>query len=331
MSHKPRFLFTTAVPGAAADMLRKIGEVDVADSLTHAQLVDAAHSGEYDVIITQLDNQVDAEVLEGSTLKGVANYAVGFNNIDVKKATELGIYVGNTPDVLSDATANIAFLLLLGAARRAHEGERLVRSGGFTGFTPDLLLGADVSGTRLGIAGFGRIGKAMARRALGFGMEVVFVQRPPKDREVSEAELGDLAGKVTQVNWEELLETSDHISLHVPLTAQTKHLIGAKELAAMKDTAVLINTARGPVVDEAALVAALHEGTIFAAGLDVYENEPTLAEGLAELDNVFVLPHIGSAEWATRGRMGEMCAENAIAMASGKVPPFPVNPEVGDK
>ncbi len=327
----PRFLFTSPVPGKAEEMLRKVGDVEVANGLDHAQLVEAAHSGNYDVFITQLDNPIDAEVLEGSSLKGVANYAVGFNNIDVDTATKLGISVGNTPDVLSDATANIAMLLLLGAARRAHEGERLIRSGEFRGIEPHLLLGADVSGTRLGIAGFGRIGKAMARRALGFGMEVVFVQRPPQDREVSDEELGDLAGKVTQVSWDELVETSDHISLHVPLTPDTKHLIGAAELTRMKDTAVLVNTARGPVVDETALVEALTNGTIEAAGLDVFENEPQLAPGLADLDNAFLLPHVGSAEWATRGRMGEMCAENAIAMVNGDVPPFAVNPEVAGK
>lgn len=324
-----RFLFTAPVPGTAADTLRKVGDVEVADGLSHSELMEAAHSGKYDVFITHLNNQINVEVLEGSSLKGVANFGVGFNNIDVETATKLGIYVGNTPDVLSDATANIAMLLLLGAARRGYEAQQFVRAGKFEGIKADLMLGADITGTRLGIAGFGRIGKAMARRALGFGMEVVFVQRPPKDREVSTDELGDLAGKVTQVSWDELLETSDHISLHVPLTPDTKHLIGAAELARMKNTAVLVNTARGPVVDETALVEALKNGDIEAAGLDVYENEPKLAAGLAELNNAYLLPHIGSAERATRGRMGEMCAANAIAMAKGEVPPFPVNPEVG--
>lgn len=324
----PSFLFTAPLPGPAVQMLQEVGEVEVARGLSPEQLKIAAHSGRYDVLITQLSDQVNADVLKGSTLKGIANFGVGFNNIDVATATSNGIFVGNTPDVLSDATANIAMLLLLGAARRAHEGEQMVRSGQFQGLTPDLLLSADITGTRLGIAGFGRIGKAMARRALGFGMEVVFVQRPPRDRPVHDDELGDLAGKATQVSWDELLETSDHISLHVPLTPDTTHLIGARELARMKPTAVLVNTARGPVIDEKALVEALRHGTIEAAGLDVYENEPALADGLAQLPNTFLLPHIGSAERATRARMGKMCAQNAMAMARGELPPYPVNPDV---
>lgn len=308
-------------------MLRHAGDVEIGNGFTAEDLKEAAHSGRYDVLITQLSDKVTADVLNGSKLKGVANFGVGFNNIDVEAATANGIFVGNTPDVLSDASANIAMLLLLAAARRAHEGEELVRSGQFKGLTPELLLGADITGTRLGIAGLGRIGKAMARRALGFGLEVVFVQRPPRDRPVNDDELGDLAGRIKQVSWDELLETSDHISLHVPLTPDTTHLIGAEELGRMKSTAVLVNTARGPVIDEAALVTALREGTIAAAGLDVYENEPALAPGLADLPNTFLLPHIGSAEFGTRARMGEMCAENAIAMAKGEVPPYPVNPE----
>ncbi|ROZ62338.1 D-glycerate dehydrogenase [Kocuria soli] len=323
----PSFLFTAPLPGPAEDMLRQAGDVEIGNGFTAEDLKEAAHSGRYDVLITQLSDKVTADVLNGSKLKGVANFGVGFNNIDVEAATANGIFVGNTPDVLSDASANIAMLLLLAAARRAHEGEELVRSGQFKGLTPELLLGADITGTRLGIAGLGRIGKAMARRALGFGLEVVFVQRPPRDRPVNDDELGDLAGRIKQVSWDELLETSDHISLHVPLTPDTTHLIGAEELGRMKSTAVLVNTARGPVIDEAALVTALREGTIAAAGLDVYENEPALAPGLADLPNTFLLPHIGSAEFGTRARMGEMCAENAIAMAKGEVPPYPVNPE----
>ncbi|KAA9393301.1 D-glycerate dehydrogenase [Kocuria coralli] len=324
----PSFLFTAPLPGPAEEMLREVGEVEIAHGYGPEELKEVAASGRYDVLITQLSDQITADVLDGAKIKGVANFGVGYNNIDVDSATANGIFVGNTPDVLSDASANTAMLLLLAAARRAHEGERLVRSGQFQGMTPELLLGADITGTRLGIAGLGRIGKAMARRALGFGMEVVFVQRPPHDREVSDDELGDLAGKVEQVSWDELLETSDHISLHVPLTPDTKHLIGADELVRMKSTAILVNTARGPVVDEQALVTALRNGTIEAAGLDVFENEPDLADGLAELPNTFLLPHIGSAERSTRARMGEMCAENALAMARGGVPPYPVNREV---
>lgn len=321
------FLCTFNVPGPAVEMLREAGEVEVSTDLSREDFVAAVTGGKYDVIIQQLSDVVDADLLEHAAVKGFANFGVGFNNFDVAAATEQGVLIGNTPDVLSDATANTGILLLLGAARRAYEAQQLVREGEFQGIRPDEYLGEDITGTRLGIVGLGRIGKAMARRALGFGMEVVFVQRAPEDREVSQEELGDLAGKVTQVPFQELLETSDHISLHVPLSEDTRHLIGAQELQSMKPNAVLVNTARGAVIDEAALVAALSDGTIAAAGLDVYENEPQLAPGLIDLPNAYLLPHIGSAEKSTRARMGEMCAENAIAISRGEVPPYAVNPE----
>lgn len=323
----PSFLCTFNVPGPALEMLREAGEVEVIDGISTEDFEAAVTSGTYDVIVQQLSQKVDAELMAQAKVKGFANFGVGFNNFDVDAATEHGLLIGNTPDVLSDATANTAMLLLLGAARRAYEAQQLVREGRFQGISPDEYLGEDITGTRLGIVGLGRIGKAMAHRALGFGMEVVFVQRAPQDREVSQEELGELAGRVTQVPFQELLETSDHISLHVPLSEDTQHLIGAQQLRAMKPTAVLVNTARGAVVDEAALVAALREGTIAAAGLDVYEDEPQLAPGLVDLLNAYLLPHIGSAEKSTRARMGEMCAENAIAIARGGLPPYAVNPQ----
>jgi glyoxylate reductase len=325
----PKFLCTFAVPGPAEDMLRESGELEVIEGISPEDFDAAISGGEYDAVIQQLSQQVDADLMSRAKVKGFANFGVGFNNFDVDAATERGLLIGNTPDVVSDPTANIAMLLLLGAARRAYEMQQLVRDSGgrFQPLAPNEMLSEDISGTRLGIVGLGRIGKAMARRALGFGMEVVFVQRAPEDREVSDDELGDLAGKVTQVPFQELLETSDHISLHVPLTEGTKHLIGQEELAAMKPTAVLVNTARGPVVDEKALVAALQDGEISAAGLDVFENEPVLEPGLIDLPNAYLLPHIGSAEKSARARMGEMCAENAIAIAAGEVPPYAVNPE----
>lgn len=323
----PSFLCTFNVPGPALEMLREAGEVEVIDGISTEDFEAAVTSGTYDVIVQQLSQKVDSELMAQAKVKGFANFGVGFNNFDVDAATEHGLLIGNTPDVLSDATANTAMLLLLGAARRAYEAQQLVREGRFQGISPDEYLGEDITRTRLGIVGLGRIGKAMAHRALGFGMEVVFVQRAPQDREVSQEELGELAGRVTQVPFQELLETSDHISLHVPLSEDTQHLIGAQQLRAMKPTAVLVNTARGAVVDEAALVAALREGTIAAAGLDVYEDEPQLAPGLVDLLNAYLLPHIGSAEKSTRARMGEMCAENAIAIARGGLPPYAVNPQ----
>ncbi|WP_413230796.1 NAD(P)-dependent oxidoreductase [Micrococcus luteus] len=204
----------------------------------------------------------------------------------------------------------------------------MVREGRFHGWAPDLLVGRDVRGATLGLAGFGRIGKAVAERALAFGMDVVFAPRPPAHREVAAAELGDLAGRVRQVRWEELVEVADVLSLHVPLTDDTHHLVDADVIAKMKDDAVLVNTARGPVVDEAALVTALREGRLFGAGLDVYEDEPALAPGLAELENVMLLPHLGSATRDTRAAMAELAARNAIAMATGAEVPALVNPEV---
>lgn len=325
----PSFLCTFNVPGPAIEMLREAGEVEVVDGMSAADFEAAVTSGNYDAIVQQLSQKVDAELMSRAKVRGFANFGVGFDNFDVDAATEHGLLIGNTPDVVSAPTANIAMLLLLGAARRGYEMQSRVRESGgrFQPLLPDESLGEDVSGTRLGIVGLGRIGKEVARRALGFGMEVVFVQRAPEDREVGQEELGDLAGRITQVPFQELLETSDHISLHVPLTSQTTHLIGAQQLRAMKPTAVLVNTARGPVVDETALVAALRDGTIAAAGLDVYEKEPELAPGLVDLANAYLLPHIGSAEKSTRARMGEMCAQNAIAIARGGLPPYAVNPQ----
>lgn len=322
----PRFLVTREIPEPGPSILKEAGDVVIEEGMGADELREAVTSGEYDVVLSQLSDVFDADLLAQAKIRGIANYAVGYNNVDIAAAAEHGIAVGNTPDVLNDATANTAMLLLLGAARRAHEASEYLREGKFTGIGPHLLVGQDITGATLGIAGMGRIGKAMARRALGFGMHVIFTQRPPHDRQVSEEELGDLTGRVTQVPWDELIETSDYISLHVPLTDDTTHLIDGDALQRMKSTAVLVNTARGPVVDENALVRALRDGEIFAAGLDVFENEPRMAEGLAELPNAFLLPHIGSAEVGSRSGMARKAAENAVAMARGDTPPYPVTP-----
>lgn len=325
----PRFLVTTPIPGPGLALLEEAGTVTVLpEPPSHEQLRELSASGDFDVMLTQLRDTVDAELLANAHLTGVSNYAVGYNNIDVAAATAHGIQVGNTPGVLTDATADIAFALLLGTARRVVEADQFVRAGKFHGWEPEMLLGKDITGATLGLAGFGRIARAVARRALGFGMEVIFAPRPPAHREVSQEELGEFAGKVTQVYWEELVERSDYLSLHVPLTEQTTHLVDAAVLSRMKADAILINTARGPVVDETALVAALESGEIAAAGLDVFEAEPALAPGLAELPNTVLLPHIGSATVPVRAEMSRLSTLNAIAMAQGNKPPHLVNPEV---
>ncbi|MGN5735000.1 2-hydroxyacid dehydrogenase [Arthrobacter psychrochitiniphilus] len=324
----PRFLVTASIPEPGMALLYDAGDVTLLPEVPDADALRAlCASGDYDVLVARLSDTIDASLLGSAKLRGVSNYAVGFNNIDVPAATARGIVVGNTPGVLTDATADIAMLLILGTARRVIEADSLVRSGGFSGWNPQLLMGSDVSGQVLGLAGFGRIARATARRAAAFGMDVVFSPRPPAERIVSEEELGDLAGKVRQLPWEQVVAQADFLSIHVPLNEDTQHLVDASVLAAMKPGAFLINTARGPVVDEAALVTALREGVIAGAGLDVYENEPELAAGLAELPNTVLLPHIGSATVPVRNKMAVLAAANAIAMAKGELPPHPVNPE----
>lgn len=322
-----RFLVTAAIPEPGMALLHDAGEVTMLADAPAAGLQALCASGDYDVLLSGLGDTIDAGLLATAKVRGVSNYAVGFNNIDVAAASKHGILVGNTPGVLTDATADIAMLLILGTARRVVEADTFVRSGQFAGWNPDLLVGSDVSGQVLGLAGFGRIARATARRALAFGMEVVFSPRPPAERTVSDTELGEFAGKVRQLPWGEVVARADFLSIHVPMNAQTRHLIDAPVLAAMKPSAFLVNTARGPVVDEAALVAALRDGVIAGAGLDVYEDEPKLAPGLAELPNTVLLPHIGSATVPVRAKMGVLAARNAIAMAKGELPEFAVNPE----
>jgi glyoxylate reductase len=321
----PHFLVTTVIPEPGMSILRDHGAVTVPDRpLTYDELAAAAASGNYSVVVAQLRDRVDSALLDSARIRGVSNYAVGYDNIDVDAATRNDIMVANTPGVLTESTADIAFLLILATARRGVEADTYTRTGRFDGWRPDLLLGTDVSGTVLGLAGFGRIARATARRALGFGMTVLFCPRPPGDRDVTDEELGDLAGAVTHVDWPTLVRRSDFLSLHVPLTESTRHLVDSDVLRSMKDTAILINTARGPVADEAAVVAALRDGTLAAAGFDVYEHEPALTEGLAELPNTVLLPHLGSATVSVRSEMARLCALNAVAMARGDEPPHRV-------
>ena len=281
-----------------------------------------------DGVLTLLTDRVDAEFLDraGKQLKVVSNYAVGFDNVDVPECTRRGIPVGNTPGVLTETTADLAFALLMAAARRLPEADRYVRAGKWRTWGPMLLLGPDVHGATIGIVGFGRIGQALAKRAAGFGMRILYhdVNRLPDD--VTKP-LG-----ATYTPLEELLATADFVSLHVNLTPETRHLIDAAALRRMKNSAVLVNTSRGPVVDGHALFEALRDGEISAAGLDVTDPEPLPADDpLLTLDNCLVVPHIASASRATRAKMAEMAAANLLAGLRGERLPTPVNPEVYDR
>lgn len=328
MTNSPNFFVTYPIPEPGMGLLRDSGRVHLpAEPPSPEDLRNACASGDFDVVVAQLSDRFDADLLGAAKLAGISNYAVGYDNIDVPAATGNGVLVGNTPGVLTDATADLAMLLILATARRAIEADHFTRSGQFTGWKPELLLGQDVSGATLGLAGFGRIARATAQRAAAFGMEVTFCSHPPAGRTVADEELADLPYPVRQVGWQELVERSDFLSVHVPLAPSTRHLIDVSALATMKPTAILVNTARGPIVDENALVATLRNGHLAGAGLDVYEQEPLLAPGLADLSNVVLLPHLGSATTKVRARMAELCAGNAVAIAHGQVPPHCVNPE----
>ena len=272
-------------------------------------------------ILTTLTETLDAEVMDaaGEDLKVIANMAVGYDNIDIEAATERGITVTNTPGILEETTADTAFMLLLAAARRLGEAERFLRAGRWKAWGPKQFTGPDVWGKTLGIIGFGGIGQAVARRARGFDMKILYTARSRK--EDAEKEFG-----ARHVKLEELLQQSDFVSIHTPLTDETQHLIGEKELGAMKSSAVLVNTSRGPVVDEAALAETLENKSIFAAGLDVYEEEPKVYPKLLELENVVLAPHVGSASIETRDNMAETAAENLRTVLDGEEPPNPVNP-----
>ena len=274
-------------------------------------------------LLPMITDCIDEEVLEqASSLKMIANFGVGYNNIDVKAASRRGIMVSNTPGVLTDATAELAFTLILSVSRRIVEGDRMIREGCFKFWAPMLFLGHEVTGKTLGIIGMGKIGKAVAHRARGFNMRVLYFNR----RRIDPMEEKDLTAEYAYLD--SLLTMSDFVSLHVPLNEDTKHMIGKKELSLMKSTAYLINTSRGPVVDEKALVTALNDGVIGGAGLDVYENEPALTPGLTDRNNVVLLPHIGSGTIETRIRMASIAVENLVAGLEGMTPPNIVNPEV---
>jgi glyoxylate reductase len=317
-----RVFITQPIPEPGPSLVRQAADdlkSNPDDRILSADELRAEVAGR-DAVLCLLTDRIDAGVLEAARgCRVFANMAVGYNNVDVAAATRLGILVTNTPGVLTEATADLTWALILGVARRVAEGDREMRAGRFPGWGPMYMLGGDVTGSTLGLVGPGRIAAAVARRARGFGMPLLYHGRR------ASAELEALGAR--GVGLDELLARSDFVSLHVPLQPETRHLIDARALGLMKPTAYLINTARGPVVDEAALVEALRSGTIAGAGLDVYEDEPRMAEGLADCPNAVLLPHLGSATHATRGAMSRIAAENLVAVLEGKKPPNLVNPE----
>lgn len=313
-----RVYVTRVIPRPGIDLLQQHFEVDVNESdepLTQEQLQEKASS--YDALVTLLTDRIDRGVLEAGKgkLRICANVAVGYDNIDIRAAKELGILVSNTPGVLTETTADFAWTLLMASARRVSEADRFFRAGKFHGWGIMMLLGGDIHHKTLGLVGFGRIGQAMAKRAMGFGMRVLFYDPVIPDDAIP-AELD-----ANRTDLQTLLRESDFVSVHTPLSEETRHLIGTEQLEAMKDSAYLINTSRGPVVDEHALAEALRDKKIAGAGLDVYENEPAADPLLLELDNVVLAPHIASASVETRTRMATMAAENVIAALQGKEPP----------
>ena len=320
---KPRVFLTRTLPPDVMTALRERCELTANVEprvLTKEELI-AGTTGN-DGLLCLLTDTIDAEVLDVQPrLKVVSNYAVGFNNVDVGAATARGIPVTNTPGVLTETTADFAWALMMAVARRVVEGDRYTREGRFQQWEPMLLLGTDVHGKTLGLIGAGRIGQAMARRARGFAMRVLYTDlaEPPAGvvREL----------RMERVSMEDLLRRSDFVSVHAPYGAETHHLIGAAQLNMMRPSAFLVNTARGPLVDEAALVDALRSGGIAGAGLDVYEHEPRLAAGLMELDNVVLAPHAASASLETRTEMGMVAVDNLMAVLEGRRASFTVNPE----
>ena len=314
MAH-PRIIVAGRIPDAGLDVLRPHGNVwgwkhdepieinELYERIEHA-----------DAVLTLLTTKVDRAFLDaaGPQLKVVSNVAVGYNNIDVAECRERGVIATNTPGVLTDATADIAMALVLMVTRRLGEGERIVRSNEPWQWGMFMLLGTSLQGRRLGIVGMGAIGQALARRAKAFGMTVAYSNRSAVSAEI-EAELG-----VERLSLDEMLATSDVVSINCPYSTETHHLIGPEQFELMRSSAYLVNTARGPIVDEPALVAALRRGDIAGAGLDVYEHEPQLAPGLNELDNAVLIPHLGSATIETRAAMASLAARNTVAVLTGQ-------------
>jgi lactate dehydrogenase-like 2-hydroxyacid dehydrogenase len=318
-----RIVVSRRIPDPGLELLSGEGEVwlNPEDRQLSVDELHARVAG-VDALVAMLHDRIDDGLLDaaGPQLQVIANVAVGYDNVDVPAATRHGVLITNTPGVLTDATADLAIALILMITRRLAEGERLVRSRGPWHWNMFMMLGTGVQGKTLGIVGLGEIGQATARRALAFGMEIAYSQRTRAPAQL-EAELGG----ARYLALDELLASADVISLHCPLTPETRHLINAERLALMKRSAYLVNTSRGPVVDEPALATALHEREIAGAALDVFEHEPAVDEGLLDLDNVVLVPHLGSATIETRTAMAVLAARNVCAVLAGEPPPTPVN------
>ena len=322
---KPKVLVTRALPQQGMTLLEQNFDLEVnpaGEAMPHASIIKGITDKQG--LVCLLSDNIDAQIINGApSLRIIANYAVGFNNIDVAAATRRGIPVTNTPEVLTETTADLVMGLLLSVARRIVEADNYLRSGRFKGWAPELLLGSDVHNKILGIIGMGRIGQAVARRARGFDMKVIYYDTRRLPVHV-EAKYG-----VAFVGLEALLAGSDFVSVHAPLNKETHHLISTNELATMKNTAFLINAARGPIIDEQALVRALEAGEIAGCALDVYENEPAVASALLRMPNAVLVPHIGSASTEARTRMALMVVDNLVAVLQNNVrPPNVVNPEI---
>lgn len=324
-----RILVTQHIPDEGLALLREASDVLLDINPTPGAIWTPeelrAHAPGHDYLLCLLTDQIDAALLEACAqctppLRLVANMAVGYNNVDLEAARRLGILVTNTPGVLTEATADLTFALLLAVARRIPEADRFTRAGRYTGWQPLLLLGAELTGKTLGIVGMGRIGRAVARRALGFGMSILYSARQP----LPDAEERALNARF--VSLPDALRRADFLSLHVPYTPQTHHLLNAETLALMKPEAYLINTARGPIVDEAALVAALQTGRLRGAALDVFEDEPRIHPALLSMEQVVLAPHIGSATRETRALMATTAAANILAHLRGETPPNAIGP-----
>jgi len=322
---RPKIYVCRRLPDRAMALLRERTEMRLweTDEIPPPRDVLLREVAGIDGLLSLLTDRVDGELLDRAPrLRVVANYAVGFDNIDVPAATQRGVVVTNTPGVLTETVADFAMTLILGAARRLVEADKYTRANRWRSWEPMLFLGQDIHGATLGLVGLGRIGSAVARRAHGFGMRILY--HDVIRREDLEKELG-----IQFRPFEEVLRESDFVSIHTPLLPETRHLIGREQLQMMKKTAVLVNTARGPIVDTLALAEALREGWIWAAGIDVFEHEPVEPDHpLLALDNVIVVPHIASASFETRTKMAMMAAENLLAVLEGRRPANPVNPEV---
>ena len=320
---KPKIYLTYPLPPACMRFLEENSELEYNQERRLLEPRELAAGVQGKQGLCNLSSVIGAEVMDSNPdLRVIANFGVGYNHIDVAAATVRGIAVTNTPGVLTDTTADIAWALLMDVARRVSEGDRWVRGRNWVDWHPNLFIGADVTGATLGLLGLGRIGKAVLRRSKGFDMKALYWNRT-RLSEADEEELG-----IQYVEKDALFQQSDFVSLHVALSEGTRHLVGERELSLMKSTAFLINTTRGPVVDEKALVRALQEKRIAGAGLDVFEREPKLEPELYEMENVVIPPHIGSATIGTRTKMGMMAARNCIAGCLGERPPNVVNPEI---